>query len=165
MKTKQKYSVITTITDRQVKHVRPEDVRVMPHWHKLSYKVFIRDNFICSWCKKEHPPKNLTAHHVKYVCEGGKHDTDNLVTLCWGCHRKMHSVDTKQGLYGKKNKKTAYETVIGSLKARKFIYNIHKDSISLAINPFKQIFKNKLRKCDRQYYYPALLEMGAFLRG
>jgi len=32
------------------------------------------------------------VHHVKPICEGGdEFDSDNCITLCYDCHREMHT--------------------------------------------------------------------------
>jgi 5-methylcytosine-specific restriction endonuclease McrA len=32
----------------------------------------------------------LHPHHIKYKSAGGEDTLDNLVTLCWKCHRAVH---------------------------------------------------------------------------
>ena len=51
--------------------------------------VLRRDNYRCRKCGEE-DPENLTIHHVTPRSQSGEHDPDNLVTLCWRCHRRIH---------------------------------------------------------------------------
>lgn len=37
-----------------------------------------------------HSPHALEVHHIQPFSEGGTHDVDNLVTLCWFHHRAHH---------------------------------------------------------------------------
>ena len=53
----------------------------------LAIKVYRRDNWKCRNCGWR---ENLTPHHVKHKSQGGKDSLDNLLTLCWECHRLYH---------------------------------------------------------------------------
>lgn len=46
-----------------------------------------RDQYKCRKCGAE---EGLTLHHVVYRSQLGGHDPENLVTLCWSCHRRVH---------------------------------------------------------------------------
>ena len=56
--------------------------------------VLDRDSFdgcpCCIYCGK---PLMTGAHlhHVKRRSQGGKHEVNNLVTLCFNCHTLLHS--------------------------------------------------------------------------
>lgn len=52
--------------------------------------VLTRDNYRCRCCGDE-DLQSLTLHHVLYRSQGGGHSPDNLVTICWNCHRKVHA--------------------------------------------------------------------------
>ena len=39
----------------------------------------------CGWCEG---PRDV--HHITPVCEGGKNEVQNLITLCPNCHRLAH---------------------------------------------------------------------------
>jgi len=63
----------------------------------VSY-VKIRDNGICAECgidsstlKIPGRRKSWDAHHVIPLFEGGRHEPDNVITLCYHCHKKAHS--------------------------------------------------------------------------
>lgn len=58
----------------------------------LRYAVYERDHYTCQDCGLEGKPgyaaKDLQANHIKPVKEGGKHELDNLITVCLICHKK-----------------------------------------------------------------------------
>lgn len=74
--------------------------------HFSRRRIFARDGFRCLYCgwKPEdistgkqlmsRPDGStkwnwLSVHHVIPVAQGGATDSANLVTACWGCHRKI----------------------------------------------------------------------------
>lgn len=63
--------------------------------------VLKRDQYRCRRCGDQELTR-LTVHHFVFRSQGGGHDEDNLVTLCWNpCHRLIHegkvSVANKDG--------------------------------------------------------------------
>jgi 5-methylcytosine-specific restriction endonuclease McrA len=54
---------------------------------KVRMEVLMRDDYRCRFCNTE---ENLQPHHIQYVSEGGKDETNNLVTLCFEHHRAIH---------------------------------------------------------------------------
>jgi len=69
-----------------------------------------RDEHICIMCGKQ----GGELHHIVYRSQGGKHNTNNLSTLCKTCHDKTHA-----GKYGPK-------TTIQSALLRKVKVNDRK---------------------------------------
>ena len=63
-------------------------------WRKQRLRVLVRDNFICQ-CEgcKEHHLGRLTVHHLIPRAAGGTDNLDNLITVCWACHTRIHSAD------------------------------------------------------------------------
>ena len=67
-----------------------------------SLRILYRDNFTCqncgefNACKNEHgvylpiDNGNLNVHHIKFVCNGGGDEPENLITLCVKCHKQIH---------------------------------------------------------------------------
>lgn len=51
--------------------------------------VLQRDNYRCRKCGEMDTSK-LTLHHIVFRSQSGGHHADNLVTLCWHCHRLLH---------------------------------------------------------------------------
>ena len=57
-------------------------------WEHVRLRVFMRDGYRCSRCGLA---SRLECHHVKALEHGGAAwETDNMVTLCRGCHIKTH---------------------------------------------------------------------------
>ena len=52
--------------------------------------VLDRDDRKCQYCEEE-DVERLTLHHVIYRSLLGSHSPENLVTLCWRCHREVHN--------------------------------------------------------------------------
>lgn len=81
-------------------------------WNWLKKQVKERDNFECKICGYE---KKLEVHHIKPWKDRGKHEMNNLITLCHDCHWKMHKLirEKKFDLYKKELKErgmyVAYE--------------------------------------------------------
>lgn len=55
-----------------------------PSWANLRDQIFDRDGRQCRQCGSR---RNLEAHHVEPVAEGGLSVAGNLLTLCRKCHR------------------------------------------------------------------------------
>lgn len=71
----------------------------------LRLATLMRDDFSCQQCQVKNT--RLEAHHIKFTSEGGKDTINNLITLCSGCHSKVHSGKIhlrKQGVSGFKDK-------------------------------------------------------------
>lgn len=85
-------------------HDDHKELRQTPEWAAMRAKVYERDNFTCVSCKRKEgtpTPKGkvvLNPHHhkicVKTCLAEGKLDEifniDNVITLCQGCHCKVH---------------------------------------------------------------------------
>lgn len=68
--------------------------------------VLERDSFegcpCCIWCGQPHPDgKGLHLHHVVFRSQLGKDEVNNLVTLCYQCHMKLHGGDQEIAEYVK----------------------------------------------------------------
>jgi predicted restriction endonuclease len=49
--------------------------------------VYQRDNYRCRVCNNSN---GLHPHHIKYKSAGGTDTLDNLLTVCFACHRAIH---------------------------------------------------------------------------
>lgn len=51
--------------------------------------IYLRDGLACTWCGQgvEHRI-TLTLDHLQCRCEGGDHDTSNLITSCETCNNR-----------------------------------------------------------------------------
>lgn len=59
-------------------------------WRNKAKAVIKRDGK-CLVCQSK---KKLTAHHLTYV-NIFKENLDELLTLCWPCHKKLHKIANK----------------------------------------------------------------------
>ena len=53
----------------------------------LRVQCFKRDNYHCRHCNNTN---GLHPHHIVYRSAGGPDELDNLIILCWICHRAVH---------------------------------------------------------------------------
>lgn len=54
---------------------------------KISRAIYTRDDWKCRHCNNRN---GLHPHHVIYAGKGGPDTLDNLLTMCWKCHRAVH---------------------------------------------------------------------------
>lgn len=54
---------------------------------KLATAVYKRDGWKCRYCQNRN---GLHPHHVIYKSQQGPDTLNNLLTLCWQCHRAHH---------------------------------------------------------------------------
>lgn len=73
-------------------------------WEKQRMRTLVRDDFICQFhalnlnpiegvCTHEHPVtrlRELQIHHIQQRINGGTHDLDNLLTVCYAHHVQIH---------------------------------------------------------------------------
>lgn len=62
--------------------------------HKIRFSrenIYIRDNYVCMYCRDKFPAKDLTLDHVLPVSQGGRKDWSNIVTACRCCNQKKGS--------------------------------------------------------------------------
>ena len=64
----------------------------------LRIATLMRDGYQCTQCGKKNT--NLDAHHIIWKENLGKDTIQNLITLCKGCHRKVHQGKLKLSLEG-----------------------------------------------------------------
>jgi len=60
---------------------------------ELRLVVLNRDRWRCQNCGSM---QNLEVHHLIFRSHGGQDLEENLITLCCGCHSKLHQNDTSQ---------------------------------------------------------------------
>ena len=72
-----------------------------PQWRDVRMKVLRRDEFKCVKCSNT---KGLNVHHESYRHLGNESEfLNDLITLCSGCHVKVHK--KKQKVRAKKRKR------------------------------------------------------------
>jgi len=68
-------------------------------------KVLERDSIdgraCCIYCGQpaSEGNKGLHLHHVRRRSQGGEGSVENLVSLCWKCHSRLHSGDKEVQQY------------------------------------------------------------------
>jgi 5-methylcytosine-specific restriction endonuclease McrA len=58
---------------------------------KLHRQVLERDGWRCQFCGAM---QQLQVHHLKLRSQSGGDEEQNLITLCAGCHEKVHGPST-----------------------------------------------------------------------
>jgi 5-methylcytosine-specific restriction endonuclease McrA len=60
-----------------------------PNFNSIRKQVYKRDNYTCQICYAKNI--RLNAHHIQRWadCPTLRDDPNNLITLCWRCHRDM----------------------------------------------------------------------------
>jgi len=73
------------------------DIRDTELWSLTRKKILKRDRHTCQDCGDRRKftdlffgKLELHIHHKKSVVEGGTNALDNLITLCFSCHQKIH---------------------------------------------------------------------------
>lgn len=60
----------------------------LTEWRKLRLQIIERDNHTCQHCGlKPGKHSKLQVHHIKRRKEGGADEPENLITLCFSCHK------------------------------------------------------------------------------
>ena len=62
---------------------------------KNQQKIFVRDDFLCSYCGDEFPIKKLEIDHIIALNNLGSNSIDNLTTSCISCNRKKYDLMLK----------------------------------------------------------------------
>ena len=78
--------------------------------------VLHRDNYICQCCGKKNC--RLEVHHIKFRCNGGTDDEENLITLCEDCHKGVHAGTVVLNKKPKKSKNLKYATHMSIIRSR-----------------------------------------------
>ena len=64
-----------------------------PKWKRKRKTILRRDGYKCRECRRYGRNREATeVHHIKHVDEWPElaYKDENLVSLCHGCHNKMH---------------------------------------------------------------------------
>jgi 5-methylcytosine-specific restriction endonuclease McrA len=56
-------------------------------YDRLRHEVLSRDGWKCQSCGSM---SNLEVHHQQFRSQGGRNSEENLITLCTGCHSRLH---------------------------------------------------------------------------
>ena len=58
-------------------------------YRELHRQILDRDRWRCQVCGSM---QNLQVHHIEFCSQGGGDSEQNLITLCAGCHTRMHDI-------------------------------------------------------------------------
>ena len=58
-------------------------------YNSLRQQILRRDGWRCQSCGMM---SNLEVHHTEFRSQSGADSEDNLITLCTGCHAKVHGL-------------------------------------------------------------------------
>ncbi|MEP9408592.1 HNH endonuclease signature motif containing protein [Peribacillus frigoritolerans] len=64
--------------------------RIKKDYYKIHPKV----------CNRCYSPNKVELHHIIPLLEGGTHNFDNLIPLCFECHREWHGRHCDHQVYG-----------------------------------------------------------------
>lgn len=78
---------INVATDNRYSRINKPATDYGPNWSYISQDIRARDGFKCRHCGAN---QNLHVHHIVPRSKGGKNHPDNLITLCFDCHSKVH---------------------------------------------------------------------------
>jgi 5-methylcytosine-specific restriction endonuclease McrA len=70
--------------------IRPKRPRIrlrQEEYRRLHRSVLERDGWRCQSCGSSN---NLQVHHLQPKSRLGDDAKENLIALCWNCHRKVH---------------------------------------------------------------------------
>ena len=113
--------------------------------------VRYRDKYTCQCCKGKKEDSKLEVHHIIYRSKGGSDESDNLITVCHTCHKKLHDGKIQLKLKGKKNGTLKYATQMNSI--RKQLLKLYSE----AAETFGYVTSaNRLRLgIDKSHHYDA----------
>jgi len=78
---------MTDITANSYSLINKPTTDYGPNWSYISQDIRARDGFKCRHCGST---ENLHVHHIVPRGQGGRNHPDNLITLCFNCHCKVH---------------------------------------------------------------------------
>ena len=113
--------------------------------------VLNRDDYKCQYCKGKRKNSKLEVHHIIFRRNGGSDDAENLITLCYTCHKSLHDGKIHPDFKGKTKGTLKYATQMNLI--RKQLFNIYPD----AIETFGYVTKAN-RLClgvDKEHFYDA----------
>lgn len=59
-------------------------------WQKVRDR-YIAVHPLCEMCEENgRYVKAVLVHHIKPISDGGTNEEDNLISLCFSCHEKIH---------------------------------------------------------------------------
>lgn len=75
-----------------------------------------RDSHICQYCKGKSKDSKLEVHHIVFRSQNGSDDPENLITLCFTCHKSLHAGLIALRKLGKKKSVLKHSTQMNSIR-------------------------------------------------
>lgn len=128
--------------------------------YKLRWGVLNRDHFTCQYCGQSAPAVKLEIGHIIAIVNGGKTESDNLITSCYACNRgKRDELTVHKSNIPKMPKKSlvslciAYITSYGAATASQISKVIKKNraNVSTTLNRHQGFVK--IGKKGRDVYF------------
>jgi len=66
-------------------------------WNGQRILALERDDFRCMKCGYSILERRICVHHIKPFKQSEDNDLENLISLCLGCHRKIHANERRNG--------------------------------------------------------------------
>lgn len=66
------------------KNLRPE----LEEWGELRRRILEEDKYLCRMCRTDSRERHV--HHIIPLSKYGSNHPNNLITLCYDCHNKVH---------------------------------------------------------------------------
>jgi hypothetical protein len=88
-----KYGTLFLILQREqksVNHTEGDMSKRNPIPRQIFQALYKRDNEKCRKCGRMN---SLECHHIIAVMDGGSDNLDNLILLCWPCHREWEVIE------------------------------------------------------------------------
>jgi len=73
-----------------------------PGWPKIKNRIRERDGYKCLYCSLIEVNRSHDVHHIVPYRLFKNNSDDNLITLCFHCHRKEHKEDSRMFEFVKK---------------------------------------------------------------
>lgn len=61
--------------------------------------IYLRDGFACAYCGRDlssASPREISLDHLVPQCDGGSHESSNLVTACLSCNSRRQNLPWRQ---------------------------------------------------------------------
>ena len=104
-----------SLIDEKVRHWGYQQGFNYGHSSRRS-AILHRDNYTCQCCGKKNC--RLEVHHIKFRCNGGTDDEENLITLCEDCHKGVHAGTIVLDKKPKKSKNLKYATHMSIIRSQ-----------------------------------------------
>ena len=114
--------------------------------------VLNRDNHTCQHCKGKSKDSKLEVHHIIFRSQNGSDDTENLLTLCFTCHKKLHAGLITLKKLGKKKSELRHATQMNSIRLQLLrLLPTAQETFGFITKEHRQYLN-----LDKEHYYDAV---------